>query len=60
VSHSFTLDSFAKAKEAMIATNANAYKKTGYNSYWERREKLRDYTTEEVHAIINFGSSDEQ
>ena len=60
VSHSFTLDSFAKAKEAMIATNANAYKNTGYGSYWERRDKLRDYTTEEVHAIINFGSSGEQ
>ena len=60
VSHSFTLDSFAKAKDAMIATNANAYKNSGYGSYWERRDKLRDYTAEEVHTIINFGSSGEQ
>jgi hypothetical protein len=60
VSHSFTLDSFSKAKDAMIATNTNAYKNSGYSSYWERRDKLRDYTTEEVHSIINSGSSGEQ
>jgi hypothetical protein len=60
VSHSFTLDSFTKAKEAMIATNTNTYKNTGYSSYWEKRDKLRDYTTEEVHSIINSGSSNEQ
>ena len=60
VSHSFTLDSFTKAKEAMIATNNNTYGSVGRQSYWDRREHLRDYTTEEVHSIINFGSSSEQ
>ena len=60
VSHSFTLDSFTKAKEAMIATNNNTYGSVGRQSYWDRREHLRDYTTEEVHSIINFGSSGEQ
>jgi hypothetical protein len=44
----------------MIATNTNAYKNSGYGTYWERRDKLRDYTAEEVHTIINFGSSGEQ
>jgi hypothetical protein len=59
VPHNFTLDSFAKAKERMIATNDNAY---GANktSYWSHRESLRDYTTEEVHCIINSGSASEQ
>ena len=59
VPHTFTLDSFAKAKERMIATNDNAY---GANktSYWSHRETLRDYTTEEVHCIINSGSASEQ
>ena len=60
ISHNFTLDSFSKVKEAMIATNTNAYKNSGYSSYWERRDRLRDYTTEEVHSIINLGSSSEQ
>ena len=59
VPHAFTLDSFAKAKERMIATNDNAY---GVNksSYWSHRETLRDYSTEEVHCIINSGSASEQ
>lgn len=59
VPHTFTLDSFAKAKEKMIATNDNAY---GINksSYWSHRETLRDYTSDQVHDIINSGSSSEQ
>ena len=60
ISHNFTLDSFAKAKEKMIATNNNAYGASQRNSYWSRRDYLRDYSAEEVHAIINSGSSDEQ
>ena len=60
VSHNFTLDSFAKAKDRMIATNENAYGNTSRTSYWSHRETLRDYTTEEVHCIINSGSSSEQ
>jgi hypothetical protein len=60
ISHNFTLDSFAKAKDRMIATNDNAYGTNLRNSYWTRRDSLRDYTTEEVHTIINSGSSSEQ
>ena len=59
VPHTFTLDSFAKAKEKMIATNDNAYG-IGKSSYWSHRETLRDYTSDQVHDIINSGSSSEQ
>ena len=60
VPHNFTLDTFAKAKNQMIATNDSAYGTTQRTSYWQSRDKLRDYTTEEVHTIINLGSSSEQ
>ena len=60
VLHSFTLDSFTKAKEQMIATNNNAYGSINRNSYWYNRDLYRDYTSEEVQAIINSGSSCEQ
>ena len=60
VSHNFTLDSFAKAKDSMIATNNNTYGVSGRSSYWSHRETLRDYTSDEVHEIINRGSSSEQ
>ena len=43
----------------MIATNANAYGRNN-STYWLHREKLRDYTTEDVHRIISMGSQDEQ
>ena len=58
-SHNFTLDSFSKVKDRMIATNDNAY---GINrsNYWSYRETLRDYTSEDIHTIINSGSSSEQ
>ena len=59
ISHNFTLDSFSKAKDRMIATNDNAYG-TNRSSYWSYRETLRDYTSEDVHTIINSGSSSEQ
>ena len=60
VSHNFNLDSFAKAKDRMIATNDSAYGNSQRTSYWSHRETLRDYTTDEVHCIINSGSSSEQ
>jgi hypothetical protein len=60
VSHTFNLDSFAKAKDRMIATNDNAYGAGQRQSYWSNRDRLRDYTTEQVHDIINSGSSSEQ
>jgi hypothetical protein len=59
ISHNFTLDSFAKAKERMIATNDNAYG-TNRGSYWSHRQTLRDYSSDEVHEIINHGSSSMQ
>ena len=59
-SHNFTLDSFTKAKEKMIATNDRAYGNSYRQSYWDRRERLRDYTAEEVQDIINLGSTSEQ
>ena len=59
ISHNFTLDSFSKAKDRMIATNDNAYS-MNRSSYWSYRETLRDYTSEDVHTIINSGSSSEQ
>lgn len=59
VPHNFTLGSFSKAKDRMIATNDNAYG-TNRSTYWSHRETLRDYTSDEVHAIINSGSSSEQ
>ena len=52
ISHNFTLDSFSKVKDRMIATNDNAYG-TNRSSYWSHRETLRDYTSEDVHTIIN-------
>ena len=61
VSHGFTLDSFAKVKNRMIATNANAYGTVrGTSSQWSHRDSLRDYSSEDVHHIINSGSSSEQ
>ena len=59
VSHSFTLDSFSAANKSMIATNDNAYGSRS-TSYWSNRDYLRDYTVEQVHAIITSGSSSEQ
>ena len=60
ISHNFTLDSFAKAKDRMIATNDNAYGASQRGSYWSQRNVLRDYSASEVHAIIDSGSSSEQ
>ena len=60
ISHNFTLDSFVKAKNQMIATNDSAYGNTNRNSYWNQRTLNRDYSSEEVQAIIDGGSSSEQ
>lgn len=56
----FTLDSFAKAKEKMIATNNNTYGEMR-SSYWGRRTaRLNDYDADTVSHIINAGSCTEQ
>lgn len=60
LSHNFTLDSFAKAQNRMIATNDRAYNANSYSNYWQQRASLRDYTAEEVHDIINSGLTSEQ
>lgn len=51
--HNFDLASFKKAQDAMIATSSNSY-----GSYFGReyRDKVRDYTEEEVKKIIESGS----
>lgn len=58
-SRNFTLDSFAKATEKMIATNDRAY---GQNRSFNYRALVfhRDYTEDEVIRIINSGSVIEQ
>jgi hypothetical protein len=55
----FDLTSFARAKEKMIATNEMTYK-SHWDSVRNRMSKLRDYTPEEVAAIIESGSLIEQ
>lgn len=60
ISHTFTLDSFTRAKEKMIATNDHAYGNSQRYSYWNERRLLREYTAEEIQDIINHGSIGEQ
>lgn len=59
VPHTFTLDSFSKAQNKMIATNDNTYGAYG-GSYWSRLKGCREYTEKEVYDIINSGSFSEQ
>lgn len=55
----FNLDSFAKAKDAMIATNDRTYGNLR-SSYWRERTFRRDYTVQEVSDIIETGSFADQ
>ena len=55
----FDLTSFARAKEKMIATNELTYK-GHWDSVRDRMMRLKDYTPEEVAAIINSGVLSEQ
>ena len=55
--HNFDLASFRKAQDAMIATSGNSY---GSRFGREYRDKVRDYTEEEVKQIIESGSVFEQ
>jgi hypothetical protein len=54
VSHNFTLDSFSKSQQTMIATNQNTYGKS--SSYWDRLMTRQVYTEEEVADIIRSGN----
>lgn len=56
IPHNFSLDSFARAKDKMIATNNNAYGQENKYSYWNQRSTSYAYTAEEVHHIIDCGS----
>lgn len=59
--HNFTLESFAKAHDKMIATNDNSYNNyNGYDSWRARVQQLRDYSIDEIHRIISSGSLVEQ
>lgn len=51
--HNFDLASFRKAQDAMIATSSNSY--GSYRGH-EYRDRVRDYTEEEVKKIIESGS----
>ena len=51
--HNFDLASFRNAQDAMIATSSNSYGSRYGHDY---RDKVRDYTEEEVKKIIESGS----
>ena len=51
--HNFDLASFRKAQDTMIATSSNSY---GSHFGYDYRDKVRDYTEEEVKKIIESGS----
>lgn len=51
--HNFDLASFRKAQNTMIATSGNSY---GSRHGYEYRDRVRDYTEEEVKKIIESGS----
>ena len=57
LSRNFTLTSFQRAKERMIATNDSAYS-SFYNM--GRLKRIKDYSEEEIQNIINNGSLTEQ
>ena len=56
--HNFSLDSFSRAKQKMIATNDNAY-----SNKWDisrsRLAQIRNYSLEEITKIIQSGSLSE-
>ena len=60
VARNFSLSSFVKSKEKMIATNDNAYRGNFDISYSRYLDRVRDYTTEEIEHIISSGSLSEQ
>lgn len=56
-SRNFSLDSFKKAKDKMIATNDSAYSSRYSRG---RVDRLREYSEEEIASIISSGSLEEQ
>ena len=60
VERNFSLSSFVKNKDKMIATNDNAYRGNFDISYSRYHDRVRDYTQEEIEHIISSGSLSEQ
>lgn len=60
VERNFSLSSFVKNKDKMIATNDNAYRGNFDISYGRYHDRVRDYSTEEIEQIISSGSLSEQ
>ena len=60
VERNFSLSSFVKSKEKMIATNDNAYRGNFDITYSHYLNRTRDYTIEEIENIISSGSIEEQ
>jgi hypothetical protein len=58
-SRNFDLTSFSRAKDKMIATNEMAYK-GNWDSVRKMVSRVKDYTPEEIAAIIQSGSLSEQ
>lgn len=58
-SRNFDLSSFSRAKDKMIATNENSYKRN-WDYVKERTCKRSDYSADEISAIISSGSLSEQ
>lgn len=56
--HNFTLDSFKRAMNEMVATTDRSYDAWGTDRQY--RERIRDYTPEEIERIINSGSLQQQ
>lgn len=54
IPHNFTISDFKKASENMIATNEDSYR-TNY-LFWDKQNKVRDYSEEEIQGIIRSGS----
>ena len=55
--HNFDLATFKKAQDTMIATSDRSYGSRYGRDY---RDRVRDYTEEEVKKIIESGSLPEQ
>lgn len=56
----FSLDSFSRAREKMIATNDNSYHGVWRGRLSQRYDRLKEYTFDEIQDIINNGTISEQ
>ena len=56
--HNFTLDSFKKSQNDMIATSDSSYGSRPGMAQWS--ERTRDYSEEQIERIIDSGSLIEQ